>query len=147
MDALHVRPKGELQGWSESNEPKKERQYLTFCPFFARPMTIRQDSRIGRTHVRPKGELHGWSESKDERKGTPMNPPFGSVRSLGKIRSQLNSLRFTPLRQKIAFHGFSLHSLTGFRGGLKKGYLVQLIVNTFNHRANRWINDWHQRLP
>ncbi len=29
------------------------------------------------------------AQRKDERKGAPMNPPYGFVRSLGKIRSQL----------------------------------------------------------
>ncbi len=116
-----------------------------FCPFFARPMTIRQDSRIGRTHVRPKGELHGWSESKDERKGSPVTPPFGFVCSLEKSGPRLNffrteeidapkvrpkgegqgcpesnSLRFTSLRQGPLFPWIFLHSLTGFRGGLKE---------------------------
>jgi hypothetical protein len=67
------------------------------CPFFARPMTIRQDSRIGRTHVRPKGELHGWSESKDERKGAPVNPPFGFVLSLEKSGPRLNFFRIEEI--------------------------------------------------
>jgi hypothetical protein len=79
-------------------------------------------SQFGRTaeldalYVRPKGELHGWSESKNERKGTPMNPPFGSVRSFGTSGPRLNSLRYTPLRQTPLFPRIFLHSLTGFKG-------------------------------
>jgi hypothetical protein len=46
------------------------------------------------------------AQRKDERKGTPVNPPYGFVRSFGRSRPRLNSLRSTPLRQTPLSPGF-----------------------------------------
>jgi hypothetical protein len=94
-------------------------------------------------HVRPKGEGHGCPESKKRTKESapPMNPPFGSVRSLEKsgplinffrieeidalhVRPQgevqgcaeSNSLRFTPLRQKLLSTDFPFTRSPGSEG-------------------------------
>jgi len=56
------------------------------------------------------------SQKTNQRKGTPGNRPSGSFTHSGKIREQLNSLRFTPLKQNCSSIGFFLPSLTGFKG-------------------------------
>ena len=60
------------------------------------------------------------AQRKDERKGTPMTPPFGCVRSFEKSGPRLNSLRFTPLRQTPLFPEFSFSPSPGSKGGVKE---------------------------
>ncbi len=41
--------------------------------------------------------MDGPSQRKDQRKGTLMNPPFGSVRLLGKFRPLINFFRIEEI--------------------------------------------------
>jgi hypothetical protein len=73
---------------------------------------------MGALHVRPRGEGHGCPESKKGPKKRHPREPTLRVRSLTRENPfAIKLAAFHTAQTEIAFHGFSLHSLTGFRGG------------------------------
>ena len=89
-------------------------------PFFARPQFGRT-AELDALNVRPKGEGQGWPESKKGRKKRHPQEPALRVRSLTwENPFAINSLRFTPLRQKLLSTDFPCTRSPGSEGEVKK---------------------------